>query len=847
MNPLPIPLALASTALACAGAWMLPAAAQGQAAPAAAAVAAASPAATDASSPPAQGSGPASATIVFDPSEAHRQAVALARRGEPQRAVPILERLVAQYPQQPVYAQDLAVVSHWAGEHGKALEQAARFDAASAPDYVLDALGGAARALGRPAEALRWYDLAASRAASSPDPAALRLQLSRTYLLADAGRGDEALALSQRLAAEHTNDARVWLARGYVLRQQDSLAPALLAYAKAHELAPTDPDAIKAQVILLRRLGAPYQAQALLERHGPLLDAQELAVLRQDQAAQAFRWGALDPSRMPVRAAALDDALRRMDDNAQRLAGDEASVRRDSQDVDRLAALVERRRNAQAVAVYESLVERGAVVPPYGLGAAAAAYAALRQPERALALFDAALAGDPDHFEWRMGRFYALADAGRMRDAQSAIDALLADTPARRDADNPKRARDNEDRVGVLTAQAQSRAYAEQYADARRMLDSLVRSQPFDSGTHVARAALSEWRGHPRSAQEQFEYVLGVDPSNVEAHTGLVAAYTGMGDFPAADQALGLAVRIDPDHPSVTDALRRQQLARSGWISGGIDHSQDFESRQTLYGLRGASPLLGDHWRPFVGVDRLDGELDDGQRVGETRPVVGLQWVRRGLLAEVSAQWYPSADRTGYAARAEGWLDDQWRVRAGGSTVTPFVALQAVAAGIYASQIDLGVAWRRDESRRIAFDAMRQSYSDGNRRNEFGLGWSERWKEWTDARFSTQASAYTMSNTLETAPYFNPSRGSTLSGDLLYERAGWRHLNGSLWHEFGMRLGAFDQSGYAVTSIAGLRYGLRWRPDDATDLTFGYWLTHRAYDGAYGYYHNANLSLVRRF
>ena len=30
-------------------------------------------------------------------------------------------------------------------------------------------------------------------------------------------------------------------------------------------------------------------------------------------------------------------------------------------------------------------------------------------------------------------------------------------------------------------------------------------------------------------------------------------------------------------------------------------------------------------------------------------------------------------------------------------------------------------------------------------------------------------------------------------------------------------------------------------------LIVGYWLTHRAYDGAYGYYHNANLSLVRRF
>ncbi|HVL59553.1 MAG TPA: tetratricopeptide repeat protein, partial [Burkholderiaceae bacterium] len=420
-------------------------------------------------------------------------------------------------------------------------------------------------------------------------------------------------------------------------------------------------------------------------------------------------------------------------------------------------------------------------------------------------------------------------------------------TPQLKDAWSPRLARENIDHRIAATAQAQARAYAEQYAEAHRLLDALVRSEPYDSGVHNAAAWLAEWRGLPRSAQQQFEYVLAVDPANADAHAGLAAARTATGDIAGARNALEHAEQVDPAHPGAVDARLKYRLATAASVAAAAEHRQDFRARQTLTGLRAATPLVSDHWRLTAGIDWLEGRLDGGGQVSDRWPMVGLQWLARDVSAQLAAQRYRYADRTGVAASVEWSVDDHWRVRAGAASAARDVPLQAIAAGIHARQASIGASWRRDEGRLLSLDARRQAFSDGNRRNEVSAAWSERLREWTDARLSVNALLHSMTNTIDAAPYFNPRRGLTGSAELLYEHAGWRLLDRWLWHELGVTVGAFDQSGFRTTSIGALRYGLRWRPDTWTDIRLGYLLTRRAYDGEYGTYHQATLSVLRRF
>ncbi len=79
------------------------------------------------------------------PQAAYQQAIRDARAGRWDDALPVLRELVAAYPRNPAYRDDLIVVLSWSERHTEALQASQSMTLnARVPDYVLSALGKSA-------------------------------------------------------------------------------------------------------------------------------------------------------------------------------------------------------------------------------------------------------------------------------------------------------------------------------------------------------------------------------------------------------------------------------------------------------------------------------------------------------------------------------------------------------------------------------------------------------------------------------------------------------------------------------------------------------------------------------
>ena len=94
------------------------------------------------------------------------------------------------------------------------------------------------------------------------------------------------------------------------------------------------------------------------------------------------------------------------------------------------------------------------------------------------------------------------------------------------------------------------------------------------------------------------------------------------------------------------------------------------------------------------------------------------------------------------------------------------------------------------------------------------------------------ADAYTSSNTILNAPYYNPARDLSLTAGLLAEHVLWRRYEKSLVQALMVDAGLYAEQGYANNWLGTLSYEHRWRFDPMTEFRYGVLLTRRVYDGS---------------
>ena len=732
------------------------------------------------------------------PTTAYQQAITHARAARFDAALPMLERLVQHNPDNLLYRYDWIAVLSWSGRHANALaaSQALGFTA-QVPEYVVSAIGKSALNGGLPQRA----------------EAAYRSLLARHPQDTDAAQG---LAMSLQA-------------------QQVPMATGTVA-------APVAPE-----------------PQAAPIRDWPAEQTQNSHHIR---AAIAV----LDSDFTPARYTPMDAALTENSTlTRQAVIADQMGIARRLR-LDRVVGLQARGATLQALDEFNALDAEGDALPAYAIHAAADALMNLRQPGQARRLYQRALVADPGNDSIQTARMYAELEAENFPGMEQVVQQRLEATQR-----NPAARR----------TEISAMRFADRIKPAAAAMAQLSSEFPNDVGLWLDQADLLSQRGLPRAAAERYRAVLAAEPASIKARVGLADVIWAQGDIPEAAQMLAALQTEAPEHSAVQRLVRAWQRKQQpvltssatwGFGVGRVAGNDDTSGSTALYS--GQSDQ-GVRWFTNHHLARAQWWWDSAHQYRDSasheRIGIGLEWTRRDVQATVEVGMDLRNGRDGVAAVGANWqLDDQWSVRARFETETNDFPLKGrvpdvesnlgAPTSLHADKKIVGMAYRWNESRRVAADVSSYRFNDSNNRTALAASWSERLYSGYSHTLDLQTAAYTSANSLRDAVYFNPKRDFAVSETLAADWLTWRHYERSFKQRMAVGVGLYrQQSGdgsgspltyhqtYGWNPFYNLHYGHEWQFGADQSLRYGVGTRRFPYDGKYENGRYMDIALNCRF
>jgi biofilm PGA synthesis protein PgaA len=609
---------------------------------------------------------------------------------------------------------------------------------------------------------------------------------------------------------------------------------------------PDNVEARKAAWVAAMRLGLFAQAAAL---DAPLSQADRRA-MEGDIIALDIRYGIVDRNtlRGPQRFARLDKALAATDPlAAEFFAGKEPDAEDKRRLTDRLSALASRRRAADAVLLYETLLARDIPVPLWVERDVAGSYLELRRPQEALTLYQRVVADNADDFDANLGLFFALVETEQLDAATAHIDRYAARLPERRHLDG----RYNGERLSTDIAADRVRIFADRLGEAQTRIDARHATIPHNSEARQSSASLALARGWPHQGDEMLRRTIGSDPINPALYADLSENLLALQDWPAARAALDRAADLDADNGAVRRARRSYELYDSYelYVEAGYGQGQDvkyFGSRDWSIDSFLYSRPINDTWRVFAHNYSASADFY-GDNQTWIRSGAGAEWRHLGwrLTGEVNGG---SGVKPGVSGTVRWTPDDHWTFYGAAESVTNQIPLRAVADGIHASRVSAGADWRQHESRKLGLGVYSSDFSDGNLRSGVNALWFERWVSGPMWMFETTLGADASRNSLDASVnYFNPKSDRSLWLTAAVENLTWRSYDHSFRQRLALTGGTYWQEFYGSGAIEAIEYGHRWEVDRDLSLRYGIGRLLRPYDGEREGRTFANLVLLCRF
>ena len=609
---------------------------------------------------------------------------------------------------------------------------------------------------------------------------------------------------------------------------------------------PDNVEARKAAWVAAMRLGLFAQAAEL---EAPISRSDRRA-MEGDIIALDIRYGIVDRNtlRGPQRFSRLDQGLTATDPlAAEFFAGKVPDAEDRRRLTDRLSALASRRRAADAVLLYETLLARDIPVPLWAERDVAGSYLELRRPQEALTLYQRVVADNPDDFDANLGLFFALVETEQLDAATAHIDRYAASLPERRHLDG----RYNGERLSADIAADRVRIFADRLGEALTRIDARHAAIPHNSEARQSSASLALARGWPHQGDEMLRRTIGSDPINPALHADLSENLLALQDWPAARAALDRAADIDPDNGAVRRARRSYELYDSYelYVEAGYGQGQDvnyFGSRDWSIDSFLYSRPINDTWRVFAHNYSASADFY-GDNQTWIRSGAGAEWRHLGwrVTGEVNGG---SGVKPGVTGTVRWKPDDHWTFYGAAESVTNQIPLRAVADGIHASRVSIGVDWRQHESRKLGLGVYSSDFSDGNLRSGVNALWFERWASGPKWMFETTLGADASRNSLDASVnYFNPKSDRSLWLTAAVENLTWRSYDHSFRQRLALTGGTYWQEFYGTGAIEAIEYGHRWEVDRDLSLRYGIGRLLRPYDGEREGRTFANLVLLWRF
>jgi biofilm PGA synthesis protein PgaA len=778
------------------------------------------------------------------------RAVRLARQGDTSTALPILDRLHREHPEDAGIARDFTVVTAWAGRDGDAIRLYLALPPGPQPDYVLEPIALAYRHTGQPAAALALYRQGLLR---SPDNAQFTAGIIRCD--ADLGHADEAVALAESDLHAHGERVDVLLAAGYAASAQKKLVDALRYVDRAVKLAPANAEARHDRIIVIDDMGAPQVARQLADQNPGLLSAAENRRIDGDAAAALVRWGVLEPPSEALRFAATDRAIAALDALIARWSRDGDAARGDilRARFDRMVALRDRVRMVDVVAEYEDLERNASVIPGYALDAAADAYLYLRHPEQARDLYLRCLQQDPHNPEIRVALFYAYVDLDDFDAAFHEIDNEAADQAIWFYLKGLNEPVENPDRAGADLAAGEARLYADELAEANRRVAAMADQAPNNTAYLSALANVYSARGWPRRAAQEYLISRALKPEDVATETGQARNDLDLREYREVEAALANLKQRFPENLEVRRLDRLWQVHNMAEFSLSVE--QTLGSATSVQGGTGIaidsqlySPPVDYNWRVFAQEYASHEILPLGEgAVMLRRSGIGAEYRDRNVVAslEGTANAYgPHIDpvldsgidsgRGGARALVTWSVNDHWQVGGGAELFALDTPLRALGNGITANSASANVTYRESESREVSLDGEAMKFSDGDLRSSLDGTYTERLSTQPHLTVDGILGLAESHNSADSnRPYFNPRQDMLASYGVSINQVIYRRYEFIYDHHLVITPGAYWEQGFGTGGAGSVLYEQRLRANDVFETGLGVTLSRQPYDGTY--------------
>lgn len=729
--------------------------------------------------------------------QSREDAVRKAREGQTGEAIVELQRILANHPEDKDAAMDLAVILTWAKRPREATDVFERAKVNDPPEFVLLAVARAYRDQQRFSEAKRL-----TREGLRRFPEASAFVLLQSLL-----DGDIALAAGDNYAA-------------------------LRAYARALQLSGNDAGIAAVVSRILADLNAPYAAAAYAPQ--PNLN------IAAAQAAEMVNWGAdIVPPDPKKKFAQTDAAITKLDgliqDALKQSPPDPELVRRLERD--RILALRNRERCAEAVQAASAMRSEGNSLPPYVREAEADCLLALRRPEEAEKAYQEVLAADPTNQDARQGLFYSYVEQENFKAAISLVDDSTTKQTPTRWQEGDTRPSPNWDWLDAQLSSALVREYAGMSTQAWDRILPLAEGAPALSYLRSSQSSIAASRGWPRLADEEVHIALTLEPNDVGTQESVAGSDLRRNRFAEAEQRATELSALFPQNSSVVRLQRDVDAARAPLFrvetSGSSQSGNAVDAPGSGYAIvaRLYSPLLMDRWRVFAAYEYL-----------REQPVEGVvRRIRYGVGAD--ARWSDVTveaiawDNTGTLSRGGGTLAASWETSdhlsfsANAELYSIDTPLRATFYGITASGGGARTRYAWSDSMSLAGGVRVLTFTDGNLRVEGNVFFQRRLLERPKWTVSVQPELYLSHNTLNNASYFNPPHDATLGASAKLQQVVWRRYERSLSQEIRGGANAYWQADYGASWVGSVEYEQVFRFDPKWDLHYGGGVARRVYDG----------------
>jgi biofilm PGA synthesis protein PgaA len=765
-------------------------------------------------------------------SEVLDSAVRDARDGRTEMALQTLAALHETHPDIARIRHDYAVVAAWAEDDGRVALLLDDTRIERLPTYVIEVYAKSLRNLGRWQHARDAYRVWQSR---QPDSFDARIGLVLTE--ADAESYDAAAAHLEAIdIAPLDTDRRTayYLACGYVQERQGTFVAALDCYNRGLRQLPDSRDLLRQRAVVASALGASQYARDTLLALGDV-DRQTLNDVQLDATALRVRWLHLEPAGARQRPTAdVLQAFARLDGLTPR----QERVRQ----FDALVGEVAGYRMDDALVRYRALLaEVGglAQIPSYVLGAVGQALLHTERAHEAVQVYRAAItnlgnaASADARFDYEVGLFHALSDAGRLEDAQALAQRLdQAQTPWIRPTD--RLWLENNRYIVAREVGALGEAYADRYAAALGRFEALLDIAPANDGLRLSSAIVKRWRGLHRRSQADAEKVHGVRyryPRAVLEGQLAIDRY----DYDGAAQALKQARLLHPTGKSTIDLQRRLEIQHRPEVvvSAGFAQSEaDQIGAESFYvDTRYFGGLQHGRWRPFAHSHYRQAEFSEGlgrdHRLGAGAQYFAPYWSISAELNRGIEQNEGTGAVVEHSWRSTDHLSHDTRL-SWNSVETP---LRGTRGGIESDALSHSTTLRWHEAGRATVGFSVADYDDGNERHSAHASVLERVINQTRHKLSVLGSLYASRNSESGTAYYNPERDVDVRVGLMHE---WRmHRDYRTRHTLRSQIwyGNYHQRGFGSDGLwqVGLEY--EHNLDEVFDLLLGVRVGRRPYDG----------------